>query len=346
MCQAALSAVRHLDRGGVLSKSMPRYAREGNRSGRRQSWATHRTDEGQGSERKINRRDFLDGVAISAAGLAAAAASPSLTGGGGRADRQPAAAARLLPAHRHRHRRRAGRRHPRRHAHRRAAEPAAPALDGGRAGHPPAARPRRRRLLRPRGRRRGRQRHGGRQAVPGPLRAGLEDPAGRPAPRLRRAFAPQRVPHSRTRWNGGDVVYARRARRHREPRLDRQWGTSPRTDCSTPGPQRAAGARHARVLRCQPGRGQLPRERQLEHPGRVRAASDAAVPAAGLGQGASPARSCGPSRAARPGGSSSPRPPHTRPRPAQTSNGSWRRTTIPTTRRTPSRRRRSATRSA
>jgi hypothetical protein len=37
-------------------------------------------DEGPGSERKINRRDFLDGVAISAAGLAAAAASPSLTG--------------------------------------------------------------------------------------------------------------------------------------------------------------------------------------------------------------------------------------------------------------------------
>jgi spermidine dehydrogenase len=37
-------------------------------------------EEGQGSERKINRRDFLDGVAISAAGLAAAAASPSLTG--------------------------------------------------------------------------------------------------------------------------------------------------------------------------------------------------------------------------------------------------------------------------
>jgi spermidine dehydrogenase len=36
--------------------------------------------EGQGSERKITRRDFLDGVAIGAAGLAAAAASPSLTG--------------------------------------------------------------------------------------------------------------------------------------------------------------------------------------------------------------------------------------------------------------------------
>ena len=36
--------------------------------------------EGQGNERKITRRDFLDGVAISAAGLAAAAASPSLTG--------------------------------------------------------------------------------------------------------------------------------------------------------------------------------------------------------------------------------------------------------------------------
>jgi spermidine dehydrogenase len=36
--------------------------------------------EGQGSERRISRRDFLDGVAISAAGLAAAAASPSLTG--------------------------------------------------------------------------------------------------------------------------------------------------------------------------------------------------------------------------------------------------------------------------
>jgi spermidine dehydrogenase len=36
--------------------------------------------EGQGSEHGISRRDFLDGVAISAAGLAAAAASPSLTG--------------------------------------------------------------------------------------------------------------------------------------------------------------------------------------------------------------------------------------------------------------------------
>ena len=36
--------------------------------------------EGRGDERKISRRDFLDGVAISAAGLAAAAASPSLTG--------------------------------------------------------------------------------------------------------------------------------------------------------------------------------------------------------------------------------------------------------------------------
>jgi spermidine dehydrogenase len=36
--------------------------------------------EGRGSERRISRRDFLDGVAISAAGLAAAAASPSLTG--------------------------------------------------------------------------------------------------------------------------------------------------------------------------------------------------------------------------------------------------------------------------
>jgi spermidine dehydrogenase len=36
--------------------------------------------EDQGSERRISRRDFLDGVAIGAAGLAAAAASPSLTG--------------------------------------------------------------------------------------------------------------------------------------------------------------------------------------------------------------------------------------------------------------------------
>src|SRR6478735_6282397 len=31
-------------------------------------------------DRRITRRDFLDGVAITAAGLAAAAASPSLTG--------------------------------------------------------------------------------------------------------------------------------------------------------------------------------------------------------------------------------------------------------------------------
>ena len=36
--------------------------------------------EGRGDERKITRRDFLDGVAISAAGLAAAAAAPHLTG--------------------------------------------------------------------------------------------------------------------------------------------------------------------------------------------------------------------------------------------------------------------------
>jgi spermidine dehydrogenase len=37
-------------------------------------------DEGRDGERGITRRDFLDGVAIGAAGLAAAAASPSLTG--------------------------------------------------------------------------------------------------------------------------------------------------------------------------------------------------------------------------------------------------------------------------
>jgi spermidine dehydrogenase len=36
--------------------------------------------DGEGRDRKLTRRDFLDGVAISAAGLAAAAASPALTG--------------------------------------------------------------------------------------------------------------------------------------------------------------------------------------------------------------------------------------------------------------------------
>jgi spermidine dehydrogenase len=37
-------------------------------------------DEGRSDDRKITRRDFLDGVAITAAGLAAAAAAPHLTG--------------------------------------------------------------------------------------------------------------------------------------------------------------------------------------------------------------------------------------------------------------------------
>ena len=71
--------------------------------------------EGRGDERKISRRDFLDGVAISAAGLAAAAASPSLTGAeaallrsraGCRADYYPPTATG--------HHGPAGRRHPRR----------------------------------------------------------------------------------------------------------------------------------------------------------------------------------------------------------------------------------------
>ena len=57
-------------------------------------------DKGDG----ITRRDFLDGVAITAAGLAAAAAAPHLTrcrGARGRArSRAPAPAAGLLPAHR------------------------------------------------------------------------------------------------------------------------------------------------------------------------------------------------------------------------------------------------------
>ena len=189
--------------------------------------------EGRGDERKITRRDFLDGVAISAAGLAAAAASPSLTGAEAALLEQPAAAARLLPADRHRHHRPARQRRPRHHAHRRQAEPA-------RIRTRPTAGP----GIHPRHVRDVDDRYD--LVVVGAGASGLaaakwyqdrfgpdaQDPAGRPAPRLRRPLAPQRVPHPRRdqRRRRRDAAAQRR---HREPRLDRHLEQARPTACST-----------------------------------------------------------------------------------------------------------------
>ena len=100
----------------------------------------------------ITRRDFLDGVAVSAAGLAAAAASPHLTGAEAMTP-DTAAAEPLPPGYypptSHRYHRRARQRDPATRSRSTAAAPKPSTVHStnGRPGHP-RARPRRRRRLR------------------------------------------------------------------------------------------------------------------------------------------------------------------------------------------------------
>ena len=149
----------------------------------------------------ITRRDFLDGAAVSAAGLAMAAAAPGLTGARGDGRRRRSRRPRCPPA-----------------TTRRASQTRTPAcptqvidrtikIDGPPLTDPSQIhstkggpginkrRPRHRRAVRLRDRRRGRERDLGGEVLPGPLRPQQEDPDPRRAARLRRALAPQRVPH-------------------------------------------------------------------------------------------------------------------------------------------------------
>ena len=106
-----------------------------------------------------------------------------------------------------------------------------------------------RRHLRLRDRRRRRERPRGGEVLPRPLRPGsLEDPPARPAPRLRRALAPQRVPRpercSRERRRDAPPQ-----RRHGEPRQHRRLEPAGERTARHPRLLRAARGRHARLLR-------------------------------------------------------------------------------------------------
>ena len=124
-----------------------------------------------------------------------------------------------------------------------------PAQQQGRAGRARPGRPGlRRRGLRLRRRRRRRERARGGEVLPGPLRAGRADPPARPAARLRRALAPQRVPRAqrgRRRRRRDDPAQ----RRHGEPRQHRRLEPAGRLQARHPRLLRAARARHARLLR-------------------------------------------------------------------------------------------------
>ena len=192
---------------------------------------TRDADERERREKKdgITRRDFLDGAAVSAAGLAAAAAFPGLTGaeamahGGGDPGCRPSY---YPPSFSDPF---TGQPRPGDPAHdqdrRAAAVEAQPgALDQGRPRHP-RAREGHAREVRLRDRRRRRQRDLGGEVVPGPLRPGEEDPDHRPAARLRRPLAPQRVAHperGQRRRRREDPAQ----RRHGQPRQHRHAGTA------------------------------------------------------------------------------------------------------------------------
>ena len=94
--------------------------------------------------------------------------------------------------------------------------------------------------------------------------AGLEDPAHRPAARLRRPLAPQRVPHPgrhQRRRRRDDPAQ----RRDGEPRQHRRVEPAAGRPARHPRLLRSAGRRHARVLRRRPR--QLP-EHRGRHPER------------------------------------------------------------------------------
>ncbi len=212
-------------------------------------------------------------------------APPDGRRGGARFERAPAAeaaAAGLLPADEHRPDRHAGRGRPQDDQGRRPAEPARRALHARRPGHLRLAARRPRADVRLRDRRRRRVRPRGGEVLPRPLRRGLEDPHPRPAARLRRPLAPQRVPRAQPggrRRRRDDPPQ----RRHREPRQRRHVERDDRRAARHPRRVRPARARHARVLRRRLG--ELPQHEHARHPGLVRHAPDAAVPEQGLGQG-------------------------------------------------------------
>ena len=195
----------------------------------------------------ITRRDFLDGVAITAAGLAAAAASPNLTGAEAavsRAAGRAPSSRRLLPADRHGHQGPARQRAREDLPDRRVAD------SGGASTAKPgpasrAARGRRRGEVRLRGRRRRRERARGGQVLPRPLRAGQARAGARSVARLRRALAPQRVPRAqrgRRRRRPDDPAQ----RRHGEPGQHRRVEPARGQQAGHPRLLRAAGAGHAR----------------------------------------------------------------------------------------------------
>ena len=146
----------------------------------------------------ITRKDFLDGAAIGAAGLAAAAASPYMTGA------EAALAERVKPLPKGYY--------PPKFTSERIGQPdgvvrktmkidgrpiTSPddiSLDGRRQGNQPPGQEHRGDLrLRDRGRRGQRPRIG--EVLRGPVRPRLEDPPDRRPARLRRSLQAQRVPH-------------------------------------------------------------------------------------------------------------------------------------------------------
>ena len=146
-------------------------------------------------------------------------------------------------------------------------------------------------------RRRRRERPRGGEVLPRPLRTGHEDPAARPAARLRRPLAPQRVPRPerrRRRRRRDDAAQ----RRHGQPRQHRRLEPARRRPARHPRLLRAAGARHARLLRRR--HRQLPEQHGAGDPHVLRAAADAAVPGRRLGRGHARAATTRPSRT-RPG---------------------------------------------
>ena len=232
----------------------------------------------------ITRKDFLDGAAITAAGLAAAAASPYMTGA------EAALVDRVKPLPKGYY---------------------PPKFDSERIGHPDnvvrktmkidgkpitdpgdvsstRGRPRDQptgeehgRGLRLRDRGRGRQRARVGQVLPRPLRGGLEDPLDRRAARLRRALQAKRIPHpQRRRGRAHDDPAQRRRREHGQHRhLER----GRREPDGHPGRVRTARARPPRLSRGRrERRQQVGGGRRHRHPEQLRPAPDAAVPVRGL----------------------------------------------------------------